>query len=134
MEPILLVIRSSGASSYSLQKDGSAVLSFVLAKNYEIPTPHVAKLLHVHGPRKPIFCAFDFVKPQDVCGGEAVILGSSIESTNTYVPIASTYINAVGWVTLTNVDGTPMTRLPNITLWLHIVPKATLALWRSEPH
>ena len=129
--PIVLVIQSKDAVDYRLRDDGTVSLSFCFPEPFDIDTPHVVKLLRVHGPRKPIFVTCNFIRRQALNRDYKLLLGTSFPGANTYVPVQGNYIPAVGYFIISHLDGTRIRRADNITLWLHLVPQDQLPLWRQ---
>lgn len=127
--PVVLRIRSSDSVYYSLKGDGTASISYCLPQGFDVTQPHAIKLLYVNGPSKPVFCHCNFIQLQAFNMGPSNILGTSMPGTNTYVPVGTNYVPAVGWITIENMDGSPIEELEDINLALHLVPIDQLSLW-----
>ena len=121
--PIVLTIRSVDSGvAYAIQSDGTASLSYCLPQPFDLEEPHAVKLLYIKGPKKHVVCQANFLELQGFNREPMMILGTSITGTNVYVPVRTNYIAAVGWITIANLDGTPIDKLENTTLALHLIP------------
>ena len=121
--PIVLTIRSVDSGvGYEIQSDGSASLSYCLPEPFDLSEPHAVKLLFIKGPEKHVICEANFVEPQGFNREPATVLGTSVAGSNVYIPLRSNYVPAVGWLTLSNLDATPIDQLQPTILALHLVP------------
>lgn len=121
--PIVLTIRTIDSGvAYDIQSDGSASLSYCLPEPFDLDEPHAVKLLYIKGPKKHVACVANFIETQGFNREPLNVLGTSVANSNVYVPIRSNYITAVGWLTLFNLDGTPIESLDPTILALHLVP------------
>ena len=127
--PIVLTIRSVDSGvAYEIQSDGTASLSYCLPEPLDLHEPHAVKLLYIKGPEKHVFCCANFIEPQGFNRDPVTVLGTSITGTNVYIPLRTNYITAVGWFTLSNLDGTPIDRLDPTILALHLVPTSQVKI------
>ena len=97
-------------------------MSYQLARDYRFDKPHVVKIRCFHGSRSHVFCSVDFVEASDVNGELVPLLGSSIEGSNSWVPLSNGYIPAHGWIRFWSVYDSDIKRLGNVTIWIEIVP------------
>jgi hypothetical protein len=121
--PLLFVINSEKALYGSLQSDGSYCLTYELANSLILEEPHVAKLLSLRSDaEKQLVCTAGFVKQGSLDGEEARILGTSIAQSNVYVPVTGNHIPAIGWLSFSHLDATPIVKEPLIHLAIHVAP------------
>ena len=121
--PIVLTIRSSDSGvGYDIQSDGTASLSYILPEAFDLQEPHAVKLLYVKGPKKDVMCCANFIEPQCLNRDPVQVLGTSINSSNVYIPLRTNYVTSVGWFIISHLDGTSMRRADPIVLALHLVP------------
>ena len=74
------------------------------------------------GSRQYLFVLSDLVQPQDLDGQMQPVLGSSVEDSNSWVPLASTYVPSAGWLRFSSVLGQPINRMDNVVIWIEIAP------------
>ena len=122
-----IIFRSASAQFHQINNDGSISFSYSLAKEHNFSDQNFVKLLKIWGEVRNIYVYSDFVEPQDVGGKLVPILGCSIESANTWVPLKNNTIPKQGWLTLTSVSGNPIKTRKNITIWLAVAPKISFA-------
>ena len=121
--PIVLTIRSMDSGvGYAIQSDGTAALSYCLPEPFDLKEPHAVKLLYIKGPKKHVVCTANFIELQGFNREPMMILGTSVTGSNVYIPVRTNYIAAVGWITISHLDGTPIEKLENTILALHLVP------------
>ena len=121
--PVVLTIRSKDSGvSYALGRDGSASLSYCFPEPLSLREDHSVKLLYVMGPSQHVVVKANFVENQGFNQDPLMILGTSISGSNVYIPVRLDYITAIGWLTISNLDGSPMDEAEPIVLALHFVP------------
>lgn len=122
--PLVLHLRSRDGVSYNLRGDGTATLSYCLPEyGWDVSgEPHAVKLLYTHGLSKPAYISASFVKLQGHNSDYSHILGTTLPGTNVYVPVGTHYVAGTGWVTIANMDGSPIQKLEPICLAMHLVP------------
>ena len=120
--PLLVVIDSEKALHGTLQSDGSYSLTYELANSLILEEPHVAKLLYLRSDtEKELVCTASFAKQQSLDGEEARILGTSLPHSNVYVPVDGNHIPAIGWLSFSHLDRTPMIKEPLMFLAIHVI-------------
>ena len=121
---VVVVIRSADVVRQVMKRDGAVVLTYLLPRSLHFHRPHQAKLLFVsgHGGRELLCCA-SFVKEQFLGREPARILGTSVAQSNVYVPINGNMLPSSGYLTLSSLDGQPLTKsLGDICLAIHVTP------------
>ena len=86
----------------------------------------MARIRCFHGSRSHVFCSVDFVESSDVNGELVPLLGSSIDGSNSWVPLSTGFVPAHGWVNFWSVYDSDLTRLGNITMWIEIAPASAV--------
>ena len=121
--PIVLTIRSVDSGvKYEIQSDGSASLSYCLPQAFDLKEPHAVKLLYIKGPKKHVVCTANFIELQGFNREPVMVLGTSVTGSNVYIPLRTNYVAGVGWITISHLDGSPIDKLENTILALHLVP------------
>ena len=121
--PIVLTIRSVDSGvGYELQENGTAALSYILPQAFDLQEPHAVKLLYIKGPKKHVICCANFIETQGLNREPAMVLGTSVAGSNVYIPVRSNYFAGVGWLTLSNLDGSRIDELHPTILAVHLVP------------
>ena len=125
MSSTLLVIGLKN-SSLSSAEDGSLFLSYKLAQSYTFDEPYCAKIRQFHGSRAHLWISVDFVQPSDINGLMQPVLGSTIEGSNSWVPLITNHIPAHGWIRLSSMYEKELKREDRITLWIDIAPASQI--------
>ena len=129
--PIVLTVRSLDAVYWTTESDGTAALSYNFPDHFDVERPHAVKLLYVHGFSKPVFVKSTFIELQGLNRNPYHLLGTSIPSSNVYVPVHVNYIVATGYFLFSHVDTTPIQVLDDVVLAIHLVPIDVLHVWKQ---
>ena len=127
--PVVLHIRSNDAVYHTLYDNGTIGLSYCFPNAMDLYEPHAIKLLYVHGCDKPVLLQFTYVEFQGHNKEPIKLLGTSIPGSNVYVSLSNDYLPASGGIIISHLDSTPIDKLYDICLGLHLVPIRTLSLW-----
>jgi hypothetical protein len=123
-----VTVRAKDAVNYVLKSDGSAELTYALARSFQLSKYHMVKLLCVAHSAQPILVCSNFVQAQPVGREMLPVLGTSVGSCNVYLPVSIDYLPAVGCFRILHVNGEPVTQLYDIVLTLHFSPKHALCM------
>ena len=126
MEQFTICIQANNKVSFKKLPNGDAALEYSLANSYYLDKPFMARVLKIHGSKRHLFVKVPFVEPQDVGGRQQTIVGSSLNEANAWVRVNTSFIPQMGTLIISNISGSPIDRLENITIWIHFVAEDSL--------